>query len=228
MKRIYAVIGLIVGMIAFYSNAIAATSVPEGDCSGVWNLAGSPYYLMGDCEVPKGSVLTIEPGVEVKLPTDASITVYGQIIAVGNSNQYISFDGLNSSTYWNTLFIDYGDPDSEFKYCTFNNATTAIYLHIYASTNDSMVPNITDCIFTNCLDQAIYGYSYGLTYCTRSSCGSTNPKLSPNISNCIFDSTNRGIKFDILGWYVNVPMVGYVWSYGSANPPGMQSAERAA
>ena len=218
MKRILVVFGLIIGMVAFYSNAWTATTVPSGNISGTWNLAGSPYYLMGDCTVQQGNVLTLEPGVQVKLPENASINVYGQIMAVGTSSQFISFDGLNDSIYWNRIFIDYGDVNSEFKYCNFNNAKTAIYLHIYASTDNSMVTNIMDCIFSNCVDQAIYGYSQGYTRCWSSGCSSQYPKLSPYISNCIFDSTNRGIKFHILGMCRSFPMSGCIWSYGSANP----------
>jgi len=218
MNRILVLFFLILGIMFFYTNVLAATTVPSGNISGTWKLADSPYYLMGDCTVQEGDTLTIEPGVQVKLPENASINVYGQIIAVGKSSLYISFNVLNESIYWNKIFIDYGDKDSEFKYCSFNNAKTAIYLNINASTDNSMRTNISNCIFTNCVNEAIYGYSFGYTKCLSYGCYSMYPKLSPNISSCVFDSTNCGIIFHILGDCRYFPMVGCVGSYGAANP----------
>jgi hypothetical protein len=41
-----------------------ATDV-SGPVEGVWNLAGSPYRLVGDTTVEQGKTLTIEPEVQV-------------------------------------------------------------------------------------------------------------------------------------------------------------------
>ena len=41
----------------------AATTIPGGNVSGIWDAAGSPYLIEGDITVPAGQTLTIEPGV---------------------------------------------------------------------------------------------------------------------------------------------------------------------
>jgi len=40
----------------------------SGYVSGTWNLAGSPYVLVGSVTVTSGTTLNIEPGVEVNTP----------------------------------------------------------------------------------------------------------------------------------------------------------------
>ena len=42
------------------------TPVPEGNVSGTWTLAGSPYLINGDITIPFDSTLTIEPGIVVE------------------------------------------------------------------------------------------------------------------------------------------------------------------
>ena len=44
---------------------VAETIVPAGDVFGTWTAGGSPYLVQGNIMVPGGSILTIEPGVDV-------------------------------------------------------------------------------------------------------------------------------------------------------------------
>lgn len=47
------------------SRLSAQTNV-NGNQSGVWGLAGSPYVLTGDVTVADGDTLRIDPGVEIR------------------------------------------------------------------------------------------------------------------------------------------------------------------
>ena len=72
------------------------TTVNAGAVSGHWTLAGSPYKVFGDINVPKGSSLTIDPGVEVQFQAAYIFYIYGGIQAVGTSGQRIKFTTLTS------------------------------------------------------------------------------------------------------------------------------------
>ena len=61
-------------VLSFNSNA--QTSIPGGNVSGFWALAGSPYYIQGSIVIPNDSTLTIEPGVTVNFQgTSAQIYI---------------------------------------------------------------------------------------------------------------------------------------------------------
>jgi|GEM_PF-6205965 len=60
----------------------SADTIPSGDVSGTWTMAGSPYYINGDINVPAGQLLTIEPGVVLDFLGYYKLTVYGQLEAI--------------------------------------------------------------------------------------------------------------------------------------------------
>jgi parallel beta-helix repeat protein len=61
----------------------AADTYVAGQVSGVWTAAGSPYYALADIEVPFGSSLIIEPGVEVKFTGHFKFIAHGTLTAIG-------------------------------------------------------------------------------------------------------------------------------------------------
>ena len=63
------------------------TSIPSGEYSGTWDLAGSPYIIRGAVTIPEGNSLTIESGVTVYTYGHSSynILVYGNLLADGAS-----------------------------------------------------------------------------------------------------------------------------------------------
>ncbi|MBC8328153.1 MAG: hypothetical protein H8E31_05330 [Planctomycetes bacterium] len=73
------------------SSAPAQTTVPGGDVSGTWPLGGSPYLIDGDIAVPLGSVLILEPGVELIFQDWYELAVYGQLRAVGRVDAPVVF-----------------------------------------------------------------------------------------------------------------------------------------
>ncbi|MFQ6134139.1 MAG: hypothetical protein ACE5R4_19000, partial [Armatimonadota bacterium] len=69
-----------------------------GAVSGVWSPDGSPYIVTDDVTVPAGQMLTIEPGVVVKLAESNSIFVEGALRAEGTEQDPIYFTSINDNT----------------------------------------------------------------------------------------------------------------------------------
>ena len=67
------------------------TIINAGPVGGTWTASGSPYHIIGDIEVPAGNTLIIEPGVTVKIYSELSFKVYGQLLAEGTAANHIFF-----------------------------------------------------------------------------------------------------------------------------------------
>ncbi|MCF8378658.1 MAG: CotH kinase family protein [Bacteroidales bacterium] len=104
------------------TNLIAAYE-PSGVCiipdtirtDFVLNANCSPWYARGDVVVLAGAKLSIEPGVEVLMPEEASIFVHGSILAQGTESHPINFS-LNpdyAGSNWGAIcFINSSDTSS--------------------------------------------------------------------------------------------------------------------
>ncbi len=81
-----------------FSSALAQTNV-SGFISAntTWNLAGSPYIVVGNALVSHGYTLTIEPGVVVKFNTDKALQIDGELVAIGNAQNRITFTSNQAS-----------------------------------------------------------------------------------------------------------------------------------
>ena len=109
--------------------ATASTSITTSTVSGHWILSGSPYLIYNDINVDIGTILTIDPGVEVIFQGFYSLTVNGDIHAVGTAGNPISFHVYDTTGWsnfqdsagaWNGIAILQfsSDPDSStFEYC---------------------------------------------------------------------------------------------------------------
>jgi parallel beta-helix repeat protein len=76
---------------------------------GPWTLAGSPYIIIGDTNVPAGQTLTIEPGVEVKFNGSYNLFIDGLLFAVGSETNRImmtSNEVIPSPGSWNRIQIN--------------------------------------------------------------------------------------------------------------------------
>jgi parallel beta-helix repeat protein len=113
----------LLSFVFIYSISFGQTNV-NGNQSGIWTKANSPYVLTGRVTVPAGQTLTIEPGVVVESPRqNADFTVYGTLLAVGTSADSIFFRGKPNpaygpqSTHGGTLFIESdGNSSSVLRY----------------------------------------------------------------------------------------------------------------
>ena len=109
----------------------AATNITTPNVSGNWTLAGSPYIVQVNINVPTALSLTIDPGVEVKFYAGTSFNVFGKLIAKGTASQQIIFQANDTTGWhlqntttggWNGLhFMQYsggGIDSSAVDYCT--------------------------------------------------------------------------------------------------------------
>jgi hypothetical protein len=74
--------------------------------------------------VTNGATLTLEPGTQMLMNTNATIVVYGQLLANGTSNQPISFTRATSAARWRQIrFVRAAQ--SRFRHCTIEYANCA-------------------------------------------------------------------------------------------------------
>ena len=96
---------VVLGLLAIASKAWA-TDV-SGDQSGVWDLAGSPYHLVGDVRVPPGESLLIEAGVQVIAQGHYKITVDASTpTARGTPDNPILMTAADQATGWRGLRLE--------------------------------------------------------------------------------------------------------------------------
>ncbi len=193
-------------------SAKGQTYVFGPNISGTWMPSGNPYIVADDCTVLAGATLTIQPGVVVEIGSGLSITNNGLIQAVGTPSQHIEFQAPLSSQYWNTIWSNYGGGTNLFTYCDFQNANTALSLSVVGG-NYTMVAEILNCTFSNCVGQAIYVGAQGYANYCQCNSFNTSGTINPLIENCVFNTTSNGCVLDISGRNY----AGYI-GYGYCNP----------
>ncbi len=95
-----------------------------GQQSGTWTLNESPYNVISDITVPTGSVLTIEPGVQVHIDGLYQITVQGNIIAEGTEADSIRF---LSTSRWKGFRLENTEVQSRFLHCFIEKTQNGIH-----------------------------------------------------------------------------------------------------
>ncbi len=89
----------------------------SGSVSGVWNSAGSPYYVTGDCQVIPVDTLQIMPGVQVLFQGAYKFQVNGRISALGVENDSIVFTNDLGNGGWKGLQIQNSSQSNVMSYC---------------------------------------------------------------------------------------------------------------
>jgi PKD repeat protein len=106
------ILSLALAVPALAAPLTAATTVPGGNVSGTWDMAGSPYLVNGNITVPAGGTLTIEPGVQVIFQSWYSLTVNGTLNADGTASDPILFTAATSPGWLGIRFISADDSSS--------------------------------------------------------------------------------------------------------------------
>ena len=102
---------------------LGSTVIPAGDVNGVWDLAGSPYYIDGEIIIQADTELEIEAGVDLIFNDHYKLNIYGRIVANGTVTDSIRFTPLDAALGWHGLRFYDGNLSSlsanEISYCQF-------------------------------------------------------------------------------------------------------------
>lgn len=85
-----------------------------------WAKADSPHTWGGDLNVNSGGVINVEAGAVVKMPSAGHLRIngWGQILAIGSSEDPIRIGGVSELAPGGTIWLDSSLP-SEFRFCHF-------------------------------------------------------------------------------------------------------------
>jgi len=115
------ILSLVLTMPALAAPLSAVTTIPGGNVSGIWGVAGSPYLIDGNITVPSGQTLTIEPGVDVLFNSWYSLTVNGTLNADGTESAPILFGGGHETAGWLGLRFVGASDNSSLTYAIVEN-----------------------------------------------------------------------------------------------------------
>jgi parallel beta-helix repeat protein len=97
-----------------------------------WDLAGSPYIVVGLVTVQDAVTLTIDPGVEVRFNGYFSLKIEGNLTAIGTSGSKIVFASNAPVPFpndWNRIQVD-PTGHVEMSFCEISHSNIGIYLYI--------------------------------------------------------------------------------------------------
>ncbi|MDP8240914.1 MAG: CotH kinase family protein [Candidatus Hatepunaea meridiana] len=120
--------------LSFYSqieipdSAFDATVLTDPvESSVTWTIDDSPYSLPEGITIESDAVLTIEPGVRIGMGSDAHIRIEGGLLAIGTSEDSISFVPLNPANGWNSIELLNPSDDMIMSYVSIYGADNPIY-----------------------------------------------------------------------------------------------------
>lgn len=170
------------------------TQIPEGEVSGTWSQAESPYFVAGDIEVAEDAELIIEPGVQVMFlgPYGMTIGENARLAAEGDENHPIEFTAWNRGVGWGGLrFVDSGDDDilshCSITYSIKGGGPLTEYDYLYGGGDEGSCGGALYCeasspIVTNCKITDNVGDKGGAIYCLESYPVITNTVIANNAS----------------------------------------------
>ncbi len=182
--------------VLFRFSGIAQTSIPAGNVSGTWTLAGSPYNVNGHITVPTGSTLTIQPGVSIIFQGHYKFNVQGRVLAIGTVSDTIIFTAANTTTGWWGMRFD-NTPSTQdssiFKYCKLqwgnaNGTGTDAFGGAFFINGFSKI-RIANSRISNNTASANSSYGGGI-YCSSSSPIITGNTINNNVAGGIYCSSS--------------------------------------
>ncbi|MBZ0256610.1 right-handed parallel beta-helix repeat-containing protein, partial [bacterium] len=92
--------------------------------SETWQFSDSPWVITDDVTIPENVVVTIEPGVEVKIADGVKIEVMGELLAIGEKERPIIFD-REGNQRWGGISCEEPNGGGRFVNCEFRNGDEA-------------------------------------------------------------------------------------------------------
>jgi len=154
-------------IIAFAASLFAQTNV-FGSVHGHWTIAGSPYNVIGDINVPESDSLFIAPGVRVVFQGHYGLTINNnsKLRAIGTEEDSIIFtaqDTAISASGWNGISFLNSSDECALQYCR---------IEFSKSDHEGGAIRCQQAFLSilNCRLQknSAYGYSGGAICCTSS------------------------------------------------------------
>ncbi len=97
--------------------------------------SGSPYIASGDVVVEAGAVLEVGPGVEIRLPQDATLMVHGRLDINGSEANPVTIMPTFDATGFKTLALDNAEGTSTLSHLLIKGALAADGDPYYAAVN---------------------------------------------------------------------------------------------
>ena len=102
---------LLIILVVISAQVLSAQTNVSGEVSGIWELANSPYIVVGDISIVGDSLLVIEAGVEVRFDGFYQFFAYGVLSAIGTESEPILFTSNattpNPSDWYNIELSDF-------------------------------------------------------------------------------------------------------------------------
>ena len=196
---------IIIYLVILAASSFPQTNIPNGNVSGTWTLANSPYYINGEITIPNDSTLTIEPGVEVIFTGHYIFYVKGRLLAVGTSKDTIRFTAADKQTGWHGIrFLNTPNTNdtSKIVYCSFKygKANTGNSTSGYRRGGAILIQEFDKVFISNSLfqfnmnDGDIYPTGGAAIYITNA---------SPIIKNSTFINNTGTTDCGVICWYSN-------------------------
>ncbi len=158
MKKITFLACILAFTICTLHPAFSQTSIPGGNISGHWTLAGSPYNIMGSVIIPTLSTLTIDPGVTVSFQTSFGLTmvVQGRLLAIGTPADSVTFTASDTTVGFSGIkFADSyyytGNDTSKFIYCKIQYGKATGNTYLSGNGGALLFDNWSNAIISHCL-----------------------------------------------------------------------------
>ncbi len=220
-----------------YCFTISPNNIPDGTALyGTLKSKYSPYHIMGETHVPENSLLTIEPGCELRISSidkRGGMIIYGKMEAIGKKDSIIVFTRDTTEGYWmNITYYSNTEETSNLSYCLVEHASSnTIGSYIYPGAVAAAGANlkISHSTFRNNQSSGVYAsrlYAHPnnkLSFCEiENSLFYQNTKYGVDKYWSTINITNSTIAFNGYEGINGVDNVRNCIIYGNRGPVGTQ------